>query len=221
MQWFRMYGEFLTDPKVQMLSEEDQRRYIMLLCFKCCNGDVTFQDEEVTFQLRISNDQWRETKHNLINKNLITEDNQPTQWNKRQYVSDTSSERVRKHREKKKLASNVSVTTPDTETETETEICRFDEFWNTFSDKRGKDGALRVWNRKKLNRKADEVISGAKAYVKSRGEERKYWKQAQGWLNDGRWEDEVKVDPTEQPKKLELTKEQIAEMDAEFMKGLE
>ena len=31
MDWFRMYAEFATDPKVQMLSEADQRRYIMLL----------------------------------------------------------------------------------------------------------------------------------------------------------------------------------------------
>ena len=41
-QWFRLYAEFAHDPKVQMLSEVDQRRYIMLLCMRC-NGDVTLQ----------------------------------------------------------------------------------------------------------------------------------------------------------------------------------
>ncbi len=33
--WFRLYHEFSADPKVQMLSEADQRRYIMLLCMRC------------------------------------------------------------------------------------------------------------------------------------------------------------------------------------------
>jgi DNA-binding transcriptional regulator YhcF (GntR family) len=73
---------------------------------------------------------------------------------------------------------------------------RFEEFWNTFSDKRGRDGAERVWNRKHLDNVADEVIAGAKAYVKSRGDDRKYWKQAQGWLNDGRWKDLSETTPS-------------------------
>ena len=56
-QWFRMYAEFATDPKVQMLSEVDQRRYIMLLRLRCGNGDVTFHDDEVAFQLRINSEE--------------------------------------------------------------------------------------------------------------------------------------------------------------------
>jgi len=67
---------------------------------------------------------------------------------------------------------------------------RFEQFWNCFADKRGKDAALRVWKRKRLDTIADEVIAGAKQYVKTRGTDRKFWKQAQGWLNDGRWSDE-------------------------------
>ena len=44
--WFRMYHELAVDPKVQMLSEIDQRRYLMLLCLRCCNGDVTLQQRQ-------------------------------------------------------------------------------------------------------------------------------------------------------------------------------
>jgi hypothetical protein len=40
---------------------------------------------------------------------------EPHGWSERQYISDTSTHRVRKHREKR----NVSVTPPDTETDTE------------------------------------------------------------------------------------------------------
>ena len=120
MQWFRMYGEFANDPKVQMLSEKDQRRLIMLFCLKC-NDDVTLQDEEVTFQLRISNEEWQQTKALFVAKNFIDKDNNILNWDKRQYRSDTSAERVRRHREKKKQACNVTVTAPDTETDTETD----------------------------------------------------------------------------------------------------
>ena len=38
MDWFRMYAEFATDPKVQMMPEAMQRRLVMLLCLQCGNG---------------------------------------------------------------------------------------------------------------------------------------------------------------------------------------
>lgn len=106
--WFRMYHEFATDPKVQMLSEVDQRRFVMLLCFRCCNGDVTLHDEEVAFQLRVSSDDWAETKARLIARQLIGEDNKPTKWDERQKPSDTSNQRVFRHRQKKKQDCNVT-----------------------------------------------------------------------------------------------------------------
>lgn len=122
-QWFRMYGEFATDPKVQMLSEANQRRYIMLLCLRCSNGDVTLHDDEIAFQLRISSEEWAATKAVLLGKKLITEGNRPTAWDKRQYLSDSSAVRVAAHRAKKKAdkkqACNVTETPPDTETDTE------------------------------------------------------------------------------------------------------
>lgn len=136
--WFRMYHEFATDPKVQMLSEADQRRYVMLLCLRCSNEGVTLHDDEVAFLLRISNEEWQATKVVLLAKNLIDEDNLPVNWDKRQFKSDNSTERVRRCRKRKKErelalemasdaaretdgnACNVTVTPPDTETDTDT-----------------------------------------------------------------------------------------------------
>jgi hypothetical protein len=70
-------------------------------------------------------------------------------------------------------------------------ISRFSEFWEVFADKRGKEAAQRVWKRKGLDKIADEVIAGARAYASSRPKEREFWKMAQGWLNDGRWQDQT------------------------------
>jgi hypothetical protein len=126
--WFRLYHEFATDPKVQMLSEALQRRFVMLLCLRCCNGDETLQDEEVAFQLRISVDEYASTKAVLMSKSLIDKDNKPIAWNERQFDSDSSTSRVRAYRDKKKQEGNVTETKcnavdteADTDSDTDTE----------------------------------------------------------------------------------------------------
>jgi hypothetical protein len=127
-----MYAEFAHDPKVQRLSEADQRRYIMLLCLRCSNSDVTLHkalhDDDVTFLLRVTNDEWQATKAVLIERKLIDQNNLPTSWDKRQFRSDSSAERVARHREAKKQLSNGDVTLQkrqsnalDTDTDTDTE----------------------------------------------------------------------------------------------------
>jgi 5-methylcytosine-specific restriction endonuclease McrA len=111
--WFRMYAEFVNDPKVQMLSESDQRRYIMILCLRCSNDYVTLQDDAVAFQLRISNEEWARSKAIFVEKGLVSEDNSPVAWNVRQFISDTSNDRVKRLRQRRKDAglksqSNIS-----------------------------------------------------------------------------------------------------------------
>ena len=131
--WFRLYAEFATDPKVQMLSEADQRRFLMVLCLRCRNGDVTLHDEEIAFQLRISGEEWQATKNTLYKRELIDSGNKLTKWKSRQFDSDTSNARVKKLRtlrkSEQKASSNGDVTLQEqksnaleTETETETEI---------------------------------------------------------------------------------------------------
>ena len=133
--WLRLYAEFAHDPKVQMMSEPMQRRYIMLMCMRCSNDLVTLQDDEVTFHLRISEQDWAETKALFIKKGFIDEDLNLLNWEKRQFKVDSgssSAQRVARHRAKKKAAAGNAVTgdvtlheTPDnaldTDTDTDTE----------------------------------------------------------------------------------------------------
>jgi len=130
LPWFRAYEEFAHDPKVQMMNEADQRRLTMLFHLRC-GGHLNPSDEEVVFLLRIEMDSWLTTKQLFIEKGFIDESNRLLNWEKRQYESDTSTERVRKYREKSKTAQcnddetllkrsrNVTVTAPDTDTDTE------------------------------------------------------------------------------------------------------
>ena len=130
--WFRMYAEFAHDPKVQMLPEVMQRRYVMLMCMRCSNALVTLQTDEIAFHLRIDAAQLEETKALFVAKGFINESWELLNWEKRQFSSDASAQRVAKHRAAKKAAEeaarNGHVTLPqqksnalDTDTDTDTE----------------------------------------------------------------------------------------------------
>lgn len=102
MDWFRMYGEFATDPKVQSMPESMQRRLVMLLCLRCSNTLVTLHETDIAFALRIDEAQLAETKALFLRKNFIDEDWELVNWDNRQKRSDSSAERVAKHRAKAK-----------------------------------------------------------------------------------------------------------------------
>lgn len=114
MDWLRLYAEFSTDPKVQMMSEAMQRRLIMLFCLQCSNGIETFHETEretsIAFALRISDDELSQTKALFLRKGFINSDWTLCNWSKRQYVSDSSTARVRKHREKIKQTNETDET---------------------------------------------------------------------------------------------------------------
>ena len=129
---FRMFAEFAHDPKVQMLPEVMQRRYVMLMCMRCSNALVTLQADEIAFHLRIDAAQLEETKALFLAKGFIDESWELLNWEKRQFSSDTSAQRVAKHRAAKKAAEeaarNGDITlpqrksnAPDTDTDTDKE----------------------------------------------------------------------------------------------------
>ena len=206
--WLRLYSEFATDPKVQMLSEAHQRRYIMLLCLRCRNGNETLQDEDVTFQLRISTEEWLSTKQVLLSKCLINELNHPTAWDKRQFVSDSSTARVSRHRELVKLACNVSATPPDTDTDTDKPSCAslakrdfsmmaFPKFWASYPKKKNKGDAEKAWKALKpdacLVAKILEAVEVAKQSDGWRKESGQFIPYPASWLRAKGWEDDERV----------------------------
>jgi hypothetical protein len=126
--WFRLYSEFAHDPKIQMLSEAMQRRYVMLMCLRCSETLETLHETEIAFQLRLSEAELIETKQLFISKNFIDKHWNLLNWDKRQFVSDSSTMRVRKYRDKKKQPSNADETLQkrqsnaiDTDTDTDTD----------------------------------------------------------------------------------------------------
>lgn len=111
MPWFRMYTDFLNDPKMITLAFEDQRHFIGLLALK---GDGTLDNECAPDLLNriVAQRLWvdyavvGEVKKRLMAVGLIDDNWQPAAWEKRQMRSDSSTERVRAHRTKAKQSGN-------------------------------------------------------------------------------------------------------------------
>jgi hypothetical protein len=133
MRWFRFYDAVLDDPKVQQLSPELFRIWVNLLCLSSKNSGRLPPVSDIAFALRLRLATAKSALAKLKLAGLIDADENglfPHNWEGRQYTSDSSTERVRRHREKKGNGSgngytdrfgNVSETPPDTDTDTETE----------------------------------------------------------------------------------------------------
>jgi hypothetical protein len=110
------------------MSEPMQRRLIMLFCLRCSNVLETLHEDEIIFALGITPEEWEATKQLFVSKcfiRFISGKCNITNWNKRQFVSDSSTDRVRKYRAKnetlQKRCESVTVTPPDTDSDTDTE----------------------------------------------------------------------------------------------------
>lgn len=76
--WFRLFESFASDSRVQMLSEADQRRLVMVLCIDCKYQKSLIADADMAWRLRITKDEWEQTKRTLVAHGLIDEQNKPT-----------------------------------------------------------------------------------------------------------------------------------------------
>lgn len=107
--WFRFYHEWDSDPKVQSMSEPMQRRLAMLFCSRC--KEETLQEQDRAFHWRISLEELAETKQVFMDKGFIDADWNLINWNSRQFISDSSTDRVRRHRKALKQNETLRVVT--------------------------------------------------------------------------------------------------------------
>lgn len=131
LPWFRMYADFLNDPKLISLAFEDQRHFIGVLALKCdgaiddvADGDLL--DRIVAQRLWIDHAVIRDVKRRLIAAGLIDARWQPLAWDKRQMRSDvdaTGAERQRRYRDAQKhnALRDAAVTRLEEELDTDKE----------------------------------------------------------------------------------------------------
>ena len=110
-RWFRIYDDVLDNPKVQKLSDAAFRAWINLMCIASKNAGLLEDNiENISFSLRKSKQKTRDLLQILQSAGLldIVESGwKPHNWDKRQYRSDVSTDRVRRFRERHETVSET------------------------------------------------------------------------------------------------------------------
>lgn len=120
-RWFRFYADAMRHPKVAKLPDPTFRLWVELLCVAAENEGHIPAADDLKHMLKRRLDHLLRGLQDLIRASLIDPlevGYTPHGWDKRQYKSDVSTDRVRKYRKK----GNVSETSPDTETDTDVPI---------------------------------------------------------------------------------------------------
>lgn len=130
MHWFRLYHRIIDDEKLRLLAFEDRWHFVALCCLKgdglLDEPDDSLRQRKIAVKLGVQVRELEEIGRRLQEVGLIDEKLSPVAWDELQYRSDNSNERVKKYREKQKLAkvkrsSNVSVTVQELDTDTDIE----------------------------------------------------------------------------------------------------
>lgn len=220
MSWFRMYTEFLTDPLIRMLAFEDQRHFVAALCLKASGVlDKEYPSPEVKRQVIAStmglNGEVSDLGHDLGQNSLdaangrlrklglVDQDWQPRNWEKRQFQSDSSTERTRKYRQNRHSDGDATSQerSGDALEQNRTEQNKngqtpsaFDLFWAVYPKRVKRKTTAEIWNRKRLDSKADELIADVQQRLKSDERWRKgFIPDPTTYLNQERWGDEMTV----------------------------
>ena len=108
--WFRVYGSVVDDPKVQRLPCDLFKALVNLWCLASQNGGVLPSIDDIAFKLRMDSEEAADIITRLAKAGLLDREDEeirPHNWDKRQFKSDGSTERVKRFRERER---NVSVT---------------------------------------------------------------------------------------------------------------
>ena len=125
--WFRLYVELLDDPKAQALPPRLFKFWINILCVAAIYDGKLPDVNVLKHRLKARLDYVKGSLNDLLSVGLIDDCDgvlRPHNWDKRQYKSDSSTERVNNYRSKMKryrnVAGNVTVTLPDNRNRTNT-----------------------------------------------------------------------------------------------------
>lgn len=195
-RWFRFHADAMRNPKVARLSDREFRLWVRLLAVAAENDGMIPPIEDLKHVLNSRLDHLLAGVERLISVGLIDGKDsgyEPHNWSKFQYKSDTSTERVQKHRAK----GNVSETPPDTEQIQKQKVAPkgalaipgFDEFWSIYPEKVGKGAARKAFPLALSKAPLETLIAGVHRYIANKPADRNYCHPAT-WLNEERWDDQ-------------------------------
>jgi hypothetical protein len=210
-QWFRMYAEFSTDPKIRTMSDVLQIRLVRLFCLRSSGLTEKLSCDELKYGIGCNDDEtFLETKLAFQAKGFIDENWDVLNWNKRQFVSDSSTERVNKFRAKQALKQDETFQKRD-ETKNETHQNRTEQnrtekkktpapgkpsaecltLYQAYPRHVAPAAAYRAIGKALQVKPFDYLIAAVNRYAKSvQAADPQYIAHPATWFNAGRYDDE-------------------------------
>ncbi len=202
-KWFKVWNSILTDPSFLDLPVEQIGRWTLLgslISLHGENGKITLSKDSLYKLLRVQND------NGLVLPNVIFEEGKSDNaiitvimknWLKYQ-LDSTGYERLKKFRKSKMITVQDKTKIrlrEDKEKNSPIAPQDFDLFWSSYPKKIGKHAAHRSWNKANNKPSIEKIISVLETQKKSdqwKKESGKYIPNPATWINDGRWDDEIK-----------------------------
>jgi hypothetical protein len=130
-RWFRVYDDVINEPKLLKLPEALRWQWLALLCIASKNGGKLPGNDDIALLLRVPEAKAAEVVTKLVKAKLFDAVDGgfvPHNWEGRQFKSDTSNDRVKKHRDGKRnvtpkqecdVTGTLHETAPEAEAEAE------------------------------------------------------------------------------------------------------
>lgn len=200
--WFRFYAEVLDDPKIQKLPCETLKTWLNLLCLTAKHDGTLPSCNDISFALRISIQDAETAISEMLKLGLLDRRGSrlaPHNWDQRQYKSDTSTDRVKRFRKRKRNVSETADETDQNRTDTEQNRTEqsiytpdFERFWTAYPKKKGKGAAFTAWKKNGhpgIERIIQilEIASKCRDWTKDEGQ---FIPHPATWLNQKRWDDD-------------------------------
>lgn len=119
-RWFRVYADLVDNPKYIKLGPDLRCALFAVWCIAAGNDGKLPSLDFIAIKFRLNEARTNKLLVELERCGFLDRDDdgtlRPHDWDERQFQSDTSNERVKRHRQRKR---NVTVTPPETDTETE------------------------------------------------------------------------------------------------------
>lgn len=183
LPWFRVYTEMVDDERMRMLSFDDRWHYVAILC---CKGmglldkqqDLALTRRQIGVKLGVDRVTLDEIERRLVEVGLIEADTlQPVAWDKRQFKSDSSSQRTAAWRDReraKRHSDGLDTDTDDVEAIASTSrgkheyTADFEQAWAAYPKRPGanKLEAFKAWKARLAKGSAvDDMTHGVMRYA--------------------------------------------------------
>lgn len=220
-RWFRHYSGLTTDPKfggIARRAKTTRERVVFVWCFilesasDAQDGGAFDNDADAIADVLGCETESVAAIIDEMQRMGMVDGGRVCRWSERQYESDTSTERSRKFRERKRNGNATlherCATPPDTETDTDTTSLRsvdtaseadssdwpkdaFEQFYGLYPRKVSKTDAQKSLARIRKSGKVPfgKLMSGLRAYLETNPDPQ-FIPHPSTWLNKGRWDDE-------------------------------